>query len=66
MTTTPSPTAHEAAYGAQVLRDLTPLHRDLRKAIPDVYKGFGELRLQIGHRWRGRRISKDRRRVADG
>lgn len=30
-------------HGKQVLRDLSPLHRNLRKAIPDVYKGFGEL-----------------------
>ncbi|MDF1706207.1 MAG: carboxymuconolactone decarboxylase family protein [Aeromicrobium sp.] len=29
--------------GAQVLHDLRPLHRDLRRAIPDVYRGFGEL-----------------------
>lgn len=29
--------------GAQVLNDLRPLHRALRHAIPDVYKGFGEL-----------------------
>ena len=29
--------------GAQVLNDLRPLHRDLRRAIPDVYRGFGEL-----------------------
>jgi AhpD family alkylhydroperoxidase len=30
-------------YGKAVLHDLTPLHRELRHAIPDVYKGFGEL-----------------------
>lgn len=29
--------------GAQVLNDLRPLHRDLRRAIPDVYTGFAEL-----------------------
>ena len=34
---------HESAYGKAVLRELTPLHRDLRRAIPDVYRGFGEL-----------------------
>jgi AhpD family alkylhydroperoxidase len=33
----------EASYGKQTLRSLTPLHRDLRQAIPAVYKGFGEL-----------------------
>lgn len=32
-----------AAYGRQVLRDLSPLHGDLRKAIPDVYAGFDAL-----------------------
>jgi AhpD family alkylhydroperoxidase len=26
-----------------VLDDLNPQHRDLRRAIPDVYKGFGEM-----------------------
>lgn len=29
-------------YGKAVLDDLRPLHRDLRDAIPEVYKGFGE------------------------
>lgn len=32
-----------AHYGGSVLRDLGPLHRNLRRAIPDVYRGFGEL-----------------------
>lgn len=40
MTTT---TTEHASYGQQVLRDLAPLHRDLRRSIPDVYRGFGEL-----------------------
>lgn len=31
------------SHGKAVLDDLAPLGRDLRKAIPDVYKGFGEL-----------------------
>ena len=31
------------SHGKAVLRDLTPLHRNLRRAIPDVYQGFGEL-----------------------
>ena len=35
--TAPSP------QGKEVLRDLVPLHRALRQAIPEVYKGFGEL-----------------------
>ena len=30
-------------HGKEVLRDLVPLHRALRQAIPEVYKGFGEL-----------------------
>jgi AhpD family alkylhydroperoxidase len=30
-------------HGKDVLTDLSPLHRELRRAIPDVYKGFGEL-----------------------
>ncbi|KAA1421835.1 carboxymuconolactone decarboxylase family protein [Nocardioides humilatus] len=37
-------TIHEgSAYGRQVLRELTPQHRELRRAIPEVYQGFGEL-----------------------
>ncbi len=35
--TAPSP------HGKAVLKALSPLHRELRRAIPDVYKGFGEL-----------------------
>lgn len=30
-------------HGKAVLRELTPQHRQLRKAIPDVYRGFAEL-----------------------
>lgn len=30
-------------YGREVLDDLAPLTRDLRKAIPDVYDGFRSL-----------------------
>lgn len=30
-------------HGKEVLRDLLPLHRNLRQSIPEVYKGFGEL-----------------------
>ncbi|GAB7006631.1 carboxymuconolactone decarboxylase family protein [Nocardioides sp. AN3] len=32
-----------SAYGKGVLRELTPQHRELRRAVPDVYRGFGEL-----------------------
>lgn len=31
------------AHGSEVLADLSPLHRDLRRAIPETYQGFGEL-----------------------
>lgn len=31
------------AYGKDVLSELSPLHRELRRAIPAVYQGFGEL-----------------------
>jgi AhpD family alkylhydroperoxidase len=30
-------------HGKTVLRELAPLHRNLRHAIPDVYAGFGAL-----------------------
>jgi AhpD family alkylhydroperoxidase len=33
---------HDDSYGKAVLDELRPLHRELRHAIPDVYKGFGE------------------------
>ena len=33
--------SHE--HGKTVLDALNPLHRELRRAVPDVYKGFGEL-----------------------
>jgi AhpD family alkylhydroperoxidase len=33
---------HDDGYGKSVLDELRPLHRELRHAIPDVYKGFGE------------------------
>ena len=32
----------ENGYGKAVLDELRPLHRELRHAIPGVYKGFGE------------------------
>lgn len=31
------------SHGKAVLDELAPLGRDLRRAIPDVYQGFGEL-----------------------
>jgi AhpD family alkylhydroperoxidase len=34
---------HASAHGKTVLRELAPLHRELRRAIPDVYEGFREL-----------------------
>lgn len=36
-------TATEHAHGKDVLDALNPLHRELRRAVPDVYKGFAEL-----------------------
>ena len=35
-------TAH-SPHGRAVLDELSPLHRELRRAVPDVYKGFGEM-----------------------
>jgi AhpD family alkylhydroperoxidase len=37
--TTTTPTTD----GTAILRDLGPQHRNLRHAIPEVYRGFGEL-----------------------
>ena len=42
MTAAPD-TAHASTHGKAVLRELSPLHRRLRRAIPDVYDGFREL-----------------------
>ena len=42
MTSTTDPT-YTHAHGKAVLDALNPLHRELRRAVPDVYKGFGEL-----------------------
>ena len=36
-------TDSHSEHGNAVLDSLSPLHRQLRRAIPDVYKGFGEL-----------------------
>ena len=49
MTTTLNPmppaarTTEGHGHGKDVLDELSPLHRQLRRAIPDVYRGFGEL-----------------------
>ena len=34
---------NSSPHGKTVLRELAPLHRNLRHAIPDVYAGFGAL-----------------------
>ena len=36
-------TDHTSPHGKAVLLELGPLHRNLRHAIPEVYRGFGEL-----------------------
>lgn len=37
-------TTHDTSpHGKSVLRDLGPLHQELRRAIPDVYAGWGGL-----------------------
>lgn len=40
---TQASTVSTSPHGGIVLKELGPLHRELRRAIPDVYKGFGEL-----------------------
>jgi AhpD family alkylhydroperoxidase len=40
-TTTQETTDH--GHGSTVLDELSPLHRQLRRTIPEVYRGFGEL-----------------------
>jgi AhpD family alkylhydroperoxidase len=35
-------TAH-SSHGRRVLDDLSPLHHQLRRAVPEVYRGFGQL-----------------------
>ena len=32
-----------SVHGRRILDDLSPLHRQLRRAVPEVYRGFGEL-----------------------
>ena len=43
MTATATPTAAAHDHGKDVLDALNPLHRELRRAVPDVYRGFGAL-----------------------
>jgi len=43
MTSIELETPTKATHGRRVLRDLTPQHRELRRAIPDVYRGFAAL-----------------------
>jgi AhpD family alkylhydroperoxidase len=32
-----------SSHGRVVLDEMSPLHRELRRAVPEVYKGFAEL-----------------------
>lgn len=41
--TTGHTTSHTVGHGKAVLDELSPMHRALRRAIPDVYRGFKEL-----------------------
>jgi AhpD family alkylhydroperoxidase len=41
-TTTPTDTSRHG-HGRAVLDELSPLHRELRRAVPEVYRGFREL-----------------------
>lgn len=34
---------NDHSHGKAVLDELNPLHRELRRAVPDVYAGFGAL-----------------------
>jgi AhpD family alkylhydroperoxidase len=34
---------HHPEHGRVVLDELSPLHRELRRAVPEVYRGFREL-----------------------
>jgi AhpD family alkylhydroperoxidase len=42
-TTTISTDTSRHAHGKAVLDELSPLHRELRRAVPEVYRGFREL-----------------------
>jgi len=43
MTATATAPVDTHAHGKDVLDALNPLHRELRRAVPEVYKGFGAL-----------------------
>jgi len=43
MTATATAAAATHGHGQDVLDELNPLHRELRRAVPDVYRGFGAL-----------------------
>jgi len=43
MTITQPEARQESRHGKAILRELSPQHRELRRAIPDVYEGFGSL-----------------------
>jgi AhpD family alkylhydroperoxidase len=40
---TPSDHVHAHSYGSGVQAELNPISKELRSAIPDVYKGFGAM-----------------------
>jgi AhpD family alkylhydroperoxidase len=42
-TSTAPPVSTGHGHGKDVLDELNPLHRELRRAVPDVYQGFGAL-----------------------
>ncbi|HET9997491.1 MAG TPA: carboxymuconolactone decarboxylase family protein [Nocardioides sp.] len=37
----------QSVHGRRILDDLSPLHRRLRRAVPDVYRGFRELHTGV-------------------
>ena len=43
MTLTAETQTETSQHGKVVLDELSPLHRRLRRAIPDAYQGFGDL-----------------------
>jgi AhpD family alkylhydroperoxidase len=46
-TTVQHETTATSGHGQAVLNELSPLHRQLRRAIPDAYQGFGELQRAV-------------------
>ena len=43
MSTIAATPATHRSHGKEVLAELSPLHRELRRSIPEVYRGFAEL-----------------------